>query len=893
MSGAAGRVGLVLVSHSRALAEATEALARQMTGESVAIACAAGAGEGGAELGTDATAIAAALERVCGPAGAVVLMDLGSAILSAETALELVDPELGARTRLSGGPIVEGAVAAAVRAAAGGTVDQVAADARQALAAKIAQLGEGERPAAPETSAAAMPAADAAGPVATAAGPAAPAAPAVGPVAPAAGPAAPAAGPAAPAAGPAVPVARPMTAATGATAVATFATTAYAAASTAKAATLDVALADPNGLHARPAAQLIARAASFDAAITVENLTNGRGPVPTASLIALASLAARRGDVLRLRATGRQAAEAVEALAALLQREVTAAAPAASAASGLAIPVAPGVALGPLVRLERSLPEVPETTVDDPAAEAERLLRAIDLASQDLASALRGSDILDAHQALLRDPALVDEALAHIARERCNAAWAFCQAIDAAAAIYRQLEDPYLRAREADVHDVGSAVVRALLGGAAGTLPEGPPAVVVADDLTPSEAARLDAARVLGVIDRRGGPTSHAAILLRAAGIPAVAGAAELVPESGGARAGLDGATGEVWIDPDPGTALAIERRRATQRAQRASRRPPAARDGRVRLACGREIELWANVAGPSDARAAREAGAFGVGLLRTEMPFLGRLDEPGEDEQAALLADTFAVFAGAPIVVRTLDAGGDKALPYLALEAETNPGLGVRGVRLSLSRPAMLEAQLRAILVAGRGHDVRVLVPMVSTAAEVSAVRAALERAHDALVAAGRPHLWPVATGIMVEVPSAALMAERLARHVDFFSIGTNDLTQHTLAAERGHPRLHALADPAHPAVLRLVRAVVEAGHAAGRPVSVCGEAAADPDVAPLLVGLGVTQLSMCPSAFDAVEDALAGATFAELAAAAEEALAVDEASEARAARAAARWPG
>ncbi|WP_437736619.1 phosphoenolpyruvate--protein phosphotransferase [Sorangium sp. So ce1335] len=827
MTGAAGHVGLVLVSHSRALAEATETLARQMTGESVAIACAAGAGEGGAELGTDATAIAAALERVCGPAGAVVLMDLGSAILSAETALELVDPELGARTRLSAGPIVEGAVAAAVRAAAGGTVDQVAADARQALAAKIAQLGEVERPAAAEAGAAA----------------AAPAGKA-----------------------------------------------AAATAGKAATATADVAIADPSGLHARPAAQLIARAASFDAAITLENVTSGRGPVPTASLIALASLGARRGDVLRLRAAGRQAAAAVDALAALLQRKAPAAAPASIAVSGLAIPVAPGVALGPLVRLERSIPDVPDTTVDDPAAEAERLQRAIELAAQDLASALRGSDILEAHQALLCDPALVDEALARIARDRCNAAWAFCQSVDAAAAIYRQLEDPYLRAREADVHDVGEAVVRALLGGAPGTLPEGPPAVVVADDLTPSEAARLDAARVLGVIDRRGGPTSHAAILLRAAGIPAVAGAAALVPEGGGARAGLDGATGEVWIDPDPETALAIEQRRAIQRA---SRRPPAARDGRLRLACGREVELWANVAGPSDARAAREAGARGIGLLRTEMPFLGRLDEPGEDEQAALLADTFAVFAGAPIVVRTLDAGGDKALPYLALEAETNPSLGVRGVRLSLSRPALLEAQLRAILVAGRGHSVRVLIPMVSTAAEVTAVRAALGRAHEALAAAGRPHLWPVATGIMVEVPSAALMAERLARQADFFSIGTNDLTQHTLAAERGHPRLHALADPAHPAVLRLVRAVVEAGHAAGRPVSVCGEAAGDPDVAPLLVGLGVTQLSMCPSAFDAVEDALAGATFAELAAAAEEALAVDEASAARAARAAARRPG
>ncbi|WP_438043245.1 phosphoenolpyruvate--protein phosphotransferase [Sorangium sp. So ce128] len=825
MSGAAGRVGLVLVSHSRVLAEATEALARQMTGEAVAIACAAGAGDGGAELGTDATAIAAAIERVCGPAGAVVLMDIGGAILSAEMALELIDPAIAARTRLTGGPIVEGAVAAAVRAAAGGTLDQVTAEARQALGPKAEQLGEAERPASAAV------------------------------------------------------------AATDAAAAAVAATDAGALA-----ATVELAIADPGGLHARPAARLITRAVAFDAALTLENVTAARGPVPASSLIALASLGARRGDVLRLRGTGRQAVEAVEALAALLQRDAPPAAPTAPPASCHAIPVAPGVALGPMVRLVRSIPEVPETTVDDPAAEAERLRRALDLAAQDLGSALRGTDILDAHQALLCDPALVDEAISRIERERCNAAWAFRQAIDAAAAIYRQLDDPYLRAREADVHDVGDAVVRALLGGAAAVLPDGPPAVVVAEDLTPSEAARLEPGRVLGVIDRRGGPTSHAAILLRSAGIPAVAGAAALVPDAGGARAGLDGATGEVWLDPDPETTIELQRRQA---ALRASRRPPGARDGRLRLACGREVELWANVAGPSDARVAREAGAVGIGLLRTEMLFLDRVDEPGEDEQAELLAEIFAAFAGAPIVVRTLDAGGDKALPYLDLDAEANPSLGVRGVRLSLARPALLEAQLRAILVAGRGHDIRVLIPMVSTAAEVSAVRAALERAHEALAATGAAHRWPVATGIMVEVPSAALMAERLARQADFFSIGTNDLTQHTLAAERGHPRLHALADPAHPAVLRLVRTVVEAGHAAKRPVSVCGEAAGDPGVAPLLVGLGITRLSMCASAFDAVEDALAGASFADLATIAEEALAVDDAAAARATHAAARRPG
>jgi len=303
-----------------------------------------------------------------------------------------------------------------------------------------------------------------------------------------------------------------------------------------------------------------------------------------------------------------------------------------------------------------------------------------------------------------------------------------------------------------------------------------------------------------------------------------------------------------------------------------------------VRLACGREIELWANVSGLGDARAARAAGAFGIGLLRTEMLFLDRLEAPSEQEQAELLADIFAVFAGAPIVVRTLDAGGDKALPYLGLEAEANPYLGVRGVRLSLARPALFEAQLRAILVAARGHDVRIMVPMIATAAEIKAARSALERAHEALDAEGKPHLWPVPVGIMVEVPAAALTAEGLARHSDFFSIGTNDLTQYALAAERGHPKLHALADAAHPAVLRLVRAVVGAGRAASRPVSVCGEAAADPIAAALLVGLGIDKLSMGAAALGGAHDELARHSFTALSHAAEEALAADDADGARA---------
>jgi phosphocarrier protein FPr len=807
MSDQAGRVGLVLVSHSRALAAATEALARQMTGEEVAIACAAGVGDHGERLGTDATAIAAAIERVAGPAGAVVLMDLGSAILSAEMALELIDPAIAARARLVAAPFVEGAIAAAVRAASGATLADVAAEARGALAAKAAQLGEEQGSPAATCEANAQPAADA---------------------------------------------------------------------------TADAVVADPHGLHARPAARLITRAAGFEATITIEDVTARKGPVTVASLTALASLGARQGHVLRLRGSGREASEAVLALAAIVREGAAEPEPLASTAPDRAMPVSPGVAFGPAVWLARATPAVPEDEVADVSREIQRLRKALVEAAREIEAALGEGGILAAHLALLRDPAIVDRAFEFIERQRRNAAFAWQGAIEAAAAVFQGLEDPYLRAREVDVRDVGGVVLRVLLGSPSALLPEGPPAVLVASDLAPSEAARLDATRVLGVVDRRGGPTSHAAILLRAAGIPAVAGAAALVPQTGGARVGLDGATGEVWVEPDPATASEIERR---GEAFRASRRASAGRGGRVRLACGREIELWANVSGLGDARAAREAGAFGIGLLRTEMLFLDRLQAPTEEEQADMLANIFAVFAGSPVVVRTLDAGGDKALPYLDLEAEANPYLGVRGVRLSLARPALFEAQLRAILVAARGHDVRIMVPMIAMAAEVEAARAALDRAHGALDAQGKPHLWPVPVGIMVEVPAAALTAEGLARHCDFFSIGTNDLTQYALAAERGHPKLHALADPAHPAVLRLVRAVVEAGRAAARPVSVCGEAAADPIAAGLLVGLGVDKLSMGAAALGTAHDALSRASLTTLSQAAEEALVADDADGARAA--------
>jgi len=847
--------GLVLVSHSRALAEAVRTLVQQMTGDRVPIAIAAGAGEDGALLGTDATAIAAAIETAAaGPAGALVLMDLGSAVLSAGLALDLIDPGLRARVRLSPGPLVEGAVAAGARAAAGATLDEIAAEAAAGLAGKLTELGEPPGIPMPDTATpgTAPPVIEPPGIGAAVRGGTPPEATphATPPTAAAAH-----AGPLALA----PPTAPPRADAAGQTAI-----------------------ADPHGLHARPAASLVMLAGGFSAHIRIANATTGAGPVSADSVVALSSLGVHGGHLVRVEASGPDAKQAVAAVIGLLRRKAAAPPPLRAvetpAETGVGLPTVAGFAIGPIFRLQRRCAlSAPAMTDADPATEAARLERAVAAAAGTMQATRDGAGIFEAHLALLRDPALLGRARTLIAAEGLDAATAWRRAVEAAAAIYAGLDDPYQRARATDVHDVGDAVLAALVGRTAAVLPDREPCVLVANDLAPSEAVRLDPAIVLGVIDRAGAATSHAAILLRAAGIPAVSGAASLVPAEGGTVAALDGGTGEVWIDPAPAIEQAIRQREAAWRAAR----PPPFAGGPAVTRDGQRVALLANVSGPADSRAARTAGADGIGLMRTEMLFLDRAAAPDEAEQAALVAATLAPFRGLPVVVRTLDSGGDKPLPTLPMPAEANPYLGIRGIRLCLARPELLRTQLRALLLAGCGHDLHVMFPMVATLDEVQRARVLLEVAHDGLSAEGRPHAWPVKVGAMIEVPAAALTACVLARVCDFFSIGTNDLTQYTLAAERGNPGLQDLADPAHPAVLRLVQAVV----AAGRPVAVCGEAAADPEVAALLLALGVSDLSMGPASLGSIRAALAMLSVERAREAVPAALAAASASEARAA--------
>jgi multiphosphoryl transfer protein len=389
--------------------------------------------------------------------------------------------------------------------------------------------------------------------------------------------------------------------------------------------------------------------------------------------------------------------------------------------------------------------------------------------------------------------------------------------------------------------------------------------------------------RVLGIITAGGGPTSHSAILARALGVPAVAGVGTAFDrQSEGALTGLNGFTGEVWLDPPTEVQSVIQARRAEwldgrEKLLRSSQELGHTKDGK-------RVEVFANIGGVNDARGAVQNGAEGVGLLRTEFLFLTRETAPTEEEQVFLMREIFETMGEErPVTVRTLDVGGDKELPYIQLPEEPNPFLGVRALRLSLARPDLFLTQVRAILRAAEDYPCRIMFPMVADVEEIRKARAWVEKAHDQLAEEKKPHAWPVELGIMVEIPSAALLAPVLATEVDFFSIGTNDLTQYTLAAERGNPALYHLSDGLHPAVLRLIGEVVDASHQAGKWTGICGELGGDPEATPILVGLGVDELSLNPAGIPRIKSILRDLTMENARAIAEKALRCKTSAEVR----------
>ena len=519
------------------------------------------------------------------------------------------------------------------------------------------------------------------------------------------------------------------------------------------------------------------------------------------------------------------------------------------------IGVCPGRAAGPVAlmgprpRLPLEYPDVVDVEAEAEAAVAALSATADDLERRAAASAIPGAaEVLEATAMIARDPSL-EEAIRSATAKGEPAAWAVDRAIEAFKALLLDLGG-YMAERVGDLDDVRDRAVSRLLGQPLPGVPErDSPFILVADDLAPADTVTLTPERVLALVTVRGGPTSHTAILARALGLPAVVACPAAGSLRDGALVEVDGGTGQVRVGIAADAAAATNERERQRRAARAASRGPG------RTADGHPVSLLLNIGDATGAASVAKVDAEGVGLFRTEFLYLDRQEAPAVDEQVALYIGVLEAMDGRKIVVRTLDAGADKPLPFLNPEGEPNPALGVRGLRTARRSPDVLTDQLAALALAQQatGAVVWVMAPMVATAAEAKWFT---DLAHE--------HGLPVA-GAMIEIPAAALRAADLLVHADFLSIGTNDLAQYTLAADRMAGDLADLLDPWQPALLDLIRMTAQAGLTVGKSVGVCGEAAASPALAPVLVGLGITSLSMSASAVADVRDALAAVTLAQ----------------------------
>ncbi|MDV7144726.1 phosphoenolpyruvate--protein phosphotransferase [Tropicimonas sp. TH_r6] len=665
-----------------------------------------------------------------------------------------------------------------------------------------------------------------------------------------------------------------------------------------------IVIPNPTGLHARPAAVLSNMARKFEAKV---QLRRGEDEANAKSVVSIMKLNIEQGAKVQLVAEGPDATEAIATLApelaAGLGDEGTAPAPAPATTEIrpeaapvprrrsddpnllLGVSASPGLAVGSVFQLKREEIEVPETGAD-PRTEARKLDEAVNGARIQL-EALQAqlhaqadpakAAIFAAHQELLEDPDLFDVAQSAIAKGK-SAEFGWQQAYTGQALQLEALPNELLAARAADLRDVGRRVLAILTGQPieGPEMPEG--TILIAEELTPSDTATLDRDRVLGFATVGGGATSHVAILARALDLPAVAGIEpQALDVPNGTAVVIDGARGSLRLNPDEAEVARIREARARAETRRAgeiatAHEPAVTTDGT-------RVEVVANVGGMSEAAEAMRLGGEGVGLLRSEFLFLERATAPGEEEQVDIYQGVARALGGKPLVIRTLDVGGDKPLPYLPLPREDNPFLGVRGVRLAIDRPEILRTQIRAILQVTGCERLGMMFPMISTLEEFRSLRAVVDEETERL---GQTE--PVQVGIMVEVPSAAVMAEQFAREADFFSIGTNDLTQYTLAMDRGHPKLAPLADAMNPAVLNMIAHTCRGAHAHGKWVGVCGGIASDLQAVPILLGLGVDELSVSVPALPSIKAAVRRYSSDECKALAEQALAADAAADVRA---------
>lgn len=865
-------IGIVLVSHSQQLANGVRELAAQMTQYKVPLAVAAGIDDPEHPFGTDVMKVYEAIASVYSDEGVLVFMDLGSSLMSAEMALEFLSDEQRSVIQLCDAPLVEGAIAAAVAVATGSDMTQVIAEAKGALAAKTAHLTDIRTPGAlgrselPDSSLSSEPSF-------------------------------------------------------------TFGQDTHH---------VRVVIRNQLGLHARPAAQFVTTAATFQATIQIRNLTKQTSWMRADSMNQVAMLQAEQGDELAIAAHGIDATTALTALQALVEAnfgeedilegipELDQAIASSDIVLGRSqlenfrnqslenqslenqnlgnqirgIPASPGIAIAPLIVyrsnqnpvqwLNHSNPnltgskhseirysEIANSEHRNPGTEWHRVQIAIETVQRDIQN-LRSKllkqmsttqvAIFDSHILFLSDPVLLESVYSRIFKQRQTAEAAWQQVIQGLVESYRQLDAPYLRERAIDVADVGQRVWRYLINGAfpdegcsmeSLVLNLDQPSILIALDLTPSDTVQLDPVKVLGICTALGSAASHSAILARTLGIPAVVGlGSQVLDLLDGTVVALDGATGEVWIVPDSGILAELyakqQRWQTTQYQMRQMAQQAAMTRDR------HPVPVLANIAGVADAQAALVLGAEGVGLLRTEFLFLDRKTAPSEAEQLAVYQSIAQVMGTLPLMIRTLDVGGDKPLPYLNQSPEPNPFLGDRGIRFCLNHLKLFKTQIRAILQASAGHAIKILFPMVATLSEIRAAKAIVHEVQAELRQAGIVFDPDLPIGIMVEVPAAVAIADQLAAEVAFFSIGTNDLSQYVMAADRTNPQVGMLADALQPAVLRMIQQTIQVAHRAGIKAGVCGELAADPLAIPILLGLGVDEISLSAPAIPKIKQTI-----------------------------------
>lgn len=805
-------VGLVFVSHSLKLAEGVKELATQMTQGQGMIAVAGGIDDPENPFGTDPIRVQAAIESVYSEDGVLVLMDLGSALLSAEMALEFLDPEQAKNVKLCTAPLVEGAVAAAVQASIGASLADVMNEALNALIAKKEQLAH----------------------ITTIEPTIVPSPPPIFPV------------------------------------------------SGNEEIKLTLTILNRNGLHARLAANFVTTASSYQADITV---TKGTKTVNAKSINQVTILGAGRGDQIEVGAAGPQARQAIDALKALAENKFgekdEEASPVTSKKVALladtrkspqgtiaGIPASPGIAIGPVVHYSSQMPEVEIRQIQNTPAEIEKLQSALTRAGQDLeqlktqAAQKIGTTeaaIFDVQKMFLDDPALLDATQEKIVAQQCNAESAWRDSIDAMAQAYRKLDDPYFQERAADVIDVGKRVLRQLIGQNLPPLAFDHPAILFAEELTPSDTVQLSPDNVLAICTALGGGTSHSAIIAKALGIPAIVGlGCDMLTLPENEIIALDGTQGLVWPHPTEIQLAEFKRLRDGWRNQQQQGKALAQKPASTIGQNPRTIEVVSNIGGPHDTKTALDYGAEGVGMFRTEFLFLGRLQAPSEEEQLLAYTQVAKAMQTRPLVIRTLDLGADKAAPYLDMDQEDNPFLGLRGIRFCLTNLKIFKTQLRAILKASPGHNIKIMFPMISTPEEFCEAKAILDEVKQELKTSGTPFDEKMEVGLMIEVPSAVAVADQLADKADFFSIGSNDLTQYLMGADRGNRKVSHLVNALNPAVLRMVAQTTRAARKAGIWVGMCGELAGNPLAAPVLIGMGLDELSMNASNIPGVKKAI-----------------------------------